>query len=64
MSPYNKKDNELLEKVQRRFTKMTVNMDVMSYEDRPRSLKLQTRKVDLIFRQTLSNGKLPVHSTA
>ena len=33
-SPYYKKDKELLEKVQRRFTKMTVNMEVLSYEER------------------------------
>jgi len=39
-SPYYKKDKELFEKVQRRFTKMIVNMDGISYEDRLRSLKL------------------------
>ena len=39
-SPYYKKDKELLEKIQRRFTKIIVNMNGMSYEDRLRSLKL------------------------
>ena len=38
-SPYYEKDKELLEKVQRRFTEMIVNMDGMNYEDRLRSLK-------------------------
>jgi len=35
-----KKDKELLEKVQRRFTKMIINMEGLSYEDRLQSLKL------------------------
>jgi len=39
-SPYNKKDKELFEKVQRRFTKMIVNMDGLSYEERLQSLNL------------------------
>jgi len=39
-SPYYKKDEELLEKVQRRFTKVIVNMSGLSYEDRLQSLKL------------------------
>jgi len=39
-SPYYKKDKELLEKVQRRFTKMIVNMEGLSYEDRLQSLNL------------------------
>ena len=30
----------MLEKIQRRFTKMIVNMDWLSYEDRLQSLKL------------------------
>ena len=38
-SPYYKKDKELLEKVQR-FTKMILNMDGLSYEDRLQSLNL------------------------
>ena len=33
-SPYYKKDKELLEKVQRRFTKMIINMEGLRYEDR------------------------------
>ena len=32
-SPYYKKDEELMEKVQRRFTKMIVNMEGLSYEE-------------------------------
>jgi len=39
-SPYYKKDKELLEKVQRRFRKMIINMEGLSYEDRLQSLKL------------------------
>ena len=39
-SPYYKKDKELLEKVQRRFTKMIINVEGLSYEDRLQSLKL------------------------
>jgi len=39
-SPYYKKDKKLLEKVQRRFTKMIVNMDGLSYEERLQSLNL------------------------
>jgi len=35
-----KKNKELLEKVQRRFTKMIINMEGLSYEDRLQSLKL------------------------
>jgi len=41
-SPYYKKDKELLEKVHRRFTKMIVNMEGLSYEERLRCLKLWT----------------------
>jgi len=33
-SPYYKKDKELLEKVQRRFTKMIINIEGLSYEER------------------------------
>jgi len=33
-SPYYKKDKELLEKVQRRFTKMITNMEGLSYKHR------------------------------
>jgi len=40
---YYSKDNELLEKVQR-STKMIVNMDGLSYEDRLQSLKLWSLK--------------------
>ena len=38
-SPYYKKDKELVEEVQR-FTKMILNMEGLSYEDRLQSLKL------------------------
>jgi len=36
-----KKDKELIEKVQRRFTKMINNMEVKSYEERLHCLKLE-----------------------
>ena len=39
-NPYYKKDKELLEKVQRRFTEMIVNMEGLSYEERLKCLKL------------------------
>ena len=39
-SPYYKKDKELLEKIQRRCTKMIINMEGLSYEDILQSLKL------------------------
>jgi len=39
-SPYYKKDKELLEKFQRRFTKMIKGMKGMSYEKRLQKLKL------------------------
>ena len=39
-SPYYKKDKELLEKVQRRFSKMINNMEGLSYEERLRCLNL------------------------
>jgi len=39
-SPYYKKDRELLEKVQRRFTKRIKGMKGMSYEERLQKLKL------------------------
>jgi len=60
-SPNYKKDKELLEKVQRRFTKMIVNMDGMSYEDRLRSLKLwsleeRRNRQDLIEVFKMSKG--------
>jgi len=41
-SPYYKKDKELLEKVQRRFTKMIVNMKGLRYEEKLRYFKLWT----------------------
>jgi len=39
-SPYYKKDKELLEKVQRRFTKMIKGMKGKSYEERLQKLNL------------------------
>ena len=41
-SPYYRKDKELLEKVQRRFTKMIKGMKGMSYEERLQRLNLWT----------------------
>ena len=41
-SPYYRKDKELLEKVQRRFTKTIKGMKGMSYEERLQRLKLWT----------------------
>jgi len=41
--PYNKKDKELLEKVQRRFTKMIVNMEGLSYEKQEAQLSQRDR---------------------
>jgi len=45
METYYKKDKDLLKKVQCRFTKMIVNMEVVSYEERLRYLKLWTLEV-------------------
>ena len=60
-SPYYKKDKELLEKVQRRFTKMIVNMDGLGYEDRFQRLKLwsleeRRNRQDLIGVFKMSKG--------
>jgi len=41
-NPHCKKDKELIEKVQRRFTKMINNMEVKSYEERLYCLKMDT----------------------
>jgi len=41
-NPHYKKDKELIEKVQRRFTKMVNNMEGKSYEERLYCLKLWT----------------------
>ena len=49
---YYKNDKEPLEKVQRRFAKMTVNMDGLSYEKRWNSLKLWSLK-ERRYRQDL-----------
>ena len=59
---YYKKDKELLEKVQRRFTKMIVNMAGLSYEERLRHLKVWTleerRNIqDMIEVFKISQGK-------
>jgi len=61
VKPYYK-DKELLEKVQHRFTKMTVNMEELSYEERLRYLKLWTleerrTRQDLIEVFKISQGK-------
>jgi len=54
-------DKELLEKVQRRFTKMIVNMDGLGYEDRLQRLKLwsleeRRNRQDLIGVFKMSKG--------
>jgi len=41
-NPHYKKDRELIEKVQRKFTKMINNMEGKSYEERLYCLKLRT----------------------
>ena len=51
-SPYYKKDKELFEKVQRRFSKMINNMEVINYEERLRCLNLWTLE-ERIYRQDL-----------
>jgi len=61
-SAYCKKDKELLEKVQRRFTKMITNMEGLSYEDRLRCLNLwsleeRRNRQDLIEVFKMSQGK-------
>jgi len=56
-SPYYKKDKELLEKVQRRFTKMIINMEGLSYEDlKLWSLEERRNKQDLIEVSKMSKG--------
>ena len=60
-SPYYKKDKEVLKRVQRRFTKMIVNMDGLSYKDRLQSLKLwsleeRRNRQDLIEVFKMSKG--------
>lgn len=59
--PYYRKVKELLEKAQRRFTKMIVNVDRLSYEDRLQSLKLwsleeRRNRQDLIEVFKMSKG--------
>jgi len=61
-SPYYKKDKELLEKVQRRFSKMINNMEGLSYEERLRRLNLWTleerrNRQDLMKVFKISQGK-------
>jgi len=41
-NPHYRKDMELLERIQRRFTKMINDMNGMTYEDRLRCLRLWT----------------------
>ena len=61
-SPYYKEDGQLLKKVQRRFTKIIVSIEGLSYEERLRCLKLWTvkerrNKHDLIEVFNISQGK-------
>ena len=60
-SPHYKKDRKLIEKIQRRFTKMINNMDGKSYEERLQCLKLWTleerrNRQDLIEVFKMCNG--------
>jgi len=60
-NPHYKKDKELIEKVQRRFTKMINNMQGKSYEERLYCLKLWTleerrNRQDLIEVFKMCNG--------
>ena len=60
-SPHYKKDRELIEKIQRRFTKMINNMDGKSYAERLQCLKLWTleerrNRQDLIEVFKMCNG--------
>jgi len=54
--PYYKKDNELFEKVHRRFTKMVGNMDGLNYEEKLQSLKLWINRQDLIDMLKMAKG--------
>jgi len=61
-SPYYRKDKELLEKVQCRFTKMIINVEGLSYDERLRHLNLCTleerkNRQDLIEVFKMSQGK-------
>jgi len=49
-SPYYKKDKELLEKVQRRFTKMINGMKSKSYEERLQKLNLWSLEKEETYR--------------
>jgi len=60
-NPHYKKDKELIEKVQRRFTKIINNMEEKSYEERLYCLKLWTleerrNRQDLIEVFKMCNG--------
>ena len=60
-NPHYKEDKELIEKVQRRFTKMINNMEGKSYEERLYCLKVWTleeqwNKQDLIEVFKMCNG--------
>ena len=60
-SPHYKKDRELIEKIQRRYTKMINNIDGKSYEERLQCLKLWTleerrNRQDLIEVFKMCNG--------
>ena len=61
-NPHYKKDKELIEKVQRRFTKMINNMEGKLYEERLYCLKLWTLeerkigRISLRFLRCVNNG--------
>ena len=60
-NPHYKKDKKLIEKVQRRFTKMTNNMEGKTYQERLQCLKLWTledrrNRQDLIEVLKICNG--------
>jgi len=66
--PHYKKDKELLEKIQHRYTKMVNNMKGKTYEDRLRCLRLWTleerrNRQDLIdvFKMYRGFSSIPLH---
>ena len=61
--PFFKEDAKIVEKVQRRATKVVKDLKTLSYEDRLRSLKLPSlqhrrRRGDMIFTYNIIAGKV------